>query len=80
MLGNTKIYNSYLLKPKNKRRDGKLINLILICRYDREEGNAMYDDDRTSAFLGDEASFQKKEAELTKRLVCPENCEEMYIC
>lgn len=37
--------------------------------YDREEGNAMFDTDSSSFFLGDEASFQKKEAELAKRLV-----------
>ncbi|OMP09768.1 hypothetical protein COLO4_05147 [Corchorus olitorius] len=37
--------------------------------YDREEGNTMFDADSTSFFLGDEASFQKKEAELAKRLV-----------
>ncbi|GMN49209.1 hypothetical protein TIFTF001_018375 [Ficus carica] len=37
--------------------------------YDREEGNAMFDADSSSFFLGDEASFQKKEAELAKRLV-----------
>lgn len=29
----------------------------------------MFDTDNSSAFLGDEASFQKKEAELAKRLV-----------
>ncbi|XAR60206.1 RNA helicase [Bertholletia excelsa] len=37
--------------------------------YDREEGNTMFDADSSSFFLGDEASFQKKEAELSKRLV-----------
>ncbi|XP_015894382.1 pre-mRNA-splicing factor ATP-dependent RNA helicase DEAH7 [Ziziphus jujuba] len=37
--------------------------------YDREEGNTMFDADTSSFFLGDEASFQKKEAELAKRLV-----------
>ncbi|PIN05604.1 mRNA splicing factor ATP-dependent RNA helicase [Handroanthus impetiginosus] len=37
--------------------------------YDREEGSTMYDADSSSIFLGDEASFQKKEAELAKRLV-----------
>ncbi|XVE52800.1 hypothetical protein DITRI_Ditri02bG0153100 [Diplodiscus trichospermus] len=37
--------------------------------YDREEGNTMFDADSSSFFLGDEASFQKKEAELAKRLV-----------
>ncbi|KAK7261573.1 hypothetical protein RIF29_27887 [Crotalaria pallida] len=37
--------------------------------YDREEGSTMFDTDNSSAFLGDEASFQKKEAELAKRLV-----------
>lgn len=39
-------------------------------RYDREEGNTMFDTDSSSFFLGDDASFQKKEAELAKRLVC----------
>lgn len=29
----------------------------------------MFDTDRSSLFLGDDASFQKKEAELAKRLV-----------
>nr|KYP58462.1 Pre-mRNA-splicing factor ATP-dependent RNA helicase PRP16 [Cajanus cajan] len=37
--------------------------------YDREEGSTMFDGDNSSLFLGDEASFQKKEAELAKRLV-----------
>ncbi|GLU04060.1 hypothetical protein SLE2022_212260 [Rubroshorea leprosula] len=37
--------------------------------YDREEGSTMFDGDSSSIFLGDEASFQKKEAELAKRLV-----------
>ncbi|KAL3533450.1 hypothetical protein ACH5RR_006971, partial [Cinchona calisaya] len=37
--------------------------------YDREEGSTVFDGDSSSHFLGDEASFQKKEAELTKRLV-----------
>ncbi|KAJ9167576.1 hypothetical protein P3X46_019198 [Hevea brasiliensis] len=37
--------------------------------YDREEGNTMFDADSSSFFLGDDASFQKKEAELAKRLV-----------
>ncbi|GAB2297549.1 hypothetical protein Dimus_031646 [Dionaea muscipula] len=37
--------------------------------YDREEGAAVYDGDSTSFFPGDEASFQKKEADLSKRLV-----------
>ncbi|KAL6186353.1 hypothetical protein ACLB2K_042473 [Fragaria x ananassa] len=38
--------------------------------YDREEGNTMYDtSDSSSLFFGDDASFQKKEAELAKRLV-----------
>lgn len=36
--------------------------------YDREEGST-FDSDNSSVFLGDEASFQKKEAELAKRLV-----------
>lgn len=37
--------------------------------YDREEGNTLFDADTSSFFMGDEASFQKKEAELAKRLV-----------
>ncbi|KAM1796048.1 hypothetical protein ACFX11_036322 [Malus domestica] len=38
--------------------------------YDREEGNTMFDTvDSSSLFFGDDASFQKKEAELEKRLV-----------
>ncbi|KAK6149642.1 hypothetical protein DH2020_017167 [Rehmannia glutinosa] len=37
--------------------------------YDREEGSTIYDADTSAYFLGDEASFQKKEAELAKRLV-----------
>ncbi|XP_019200353.1 PREDICTED: pre-mRNA-splicing factor ATP-dependent RNA helicase DEAH7 isoform X1 [Ipomoea nil] len=36
--------------------------------YDREEGSTVFDTDRSALFLGDEASFQKKEAELAKRL------------
>ncbi|CAL5200097.1 unnamed protein product [Lathyrus oleraceus] len=36
--------------------------------YDREEGSTLFDSDNSSLFLGDEASFQKKEAELAKRL------------
>jgi len=46
-------------------------NLIIIIswRYDREEGSTLFDGDNSSLFLGDEASFQKKEAELAKRLV-----------
>ncbi|CAL0322117.1 unnamed protein product [Lupinus luteus] len=37
--------------------------------YDQEEGSTVFDTDKSSAFLGDEASFQKREAELAKRLV-----------
>ncbi|KAL4587030.1 hypothetical protein LXL04_011679 [Taraxacum kok-saghyz] len=37
--------------------------------YDSEEGNTMFDADSSSFYLGDEASVQKKEAEVTKRLV-----------
>ncbi|XP_043691345.1 pre-mRNA-splicing factor ATP-dependent RNA helicase DEAH7 [Telopea speciosissima] len=37
--------------------------------YDREEGNTMFDSDTSSFYLGDDASLQKKEAELAKRLV-----------
>ncbi|WOG93703.1 hypothetical protein DCAR_0312990 [Daucus carota subsp. sativus] len=36
--------------------------------YDREEGNTMFDEDKSSFFLGDEATF-KKETELAKKLV-----------
>ncbi|XP_075489765.1 pre-mRNA-splicing factor ATP-dependent RNA helicase DEAH7-like [Primulina tabacum] len=36
--------------------------------YDREEGGTLNDADTSSLFLGDEASFQKKEAKLAKRL------------
>lgn len=45
-------------------------NIILSCRYDREESNTMSDVDTSSLFLGDEASFQKKEAELAQKMVC----------
>lgn len=41
---------------------------MLVHRYDREEGSAMFDSE--NSFLGDDASFQKKEVQLTKRLVC----------
>ncbi|KAI3919309.1 hypothetical protein MKW98_030445 [Papaver atlanticum] len=37
--------------------------------YDRDEGNTLFDGDSSSAFLGDEASFQKKKAEVAKKLV-----------
>lgn len=37
--------------------------------YDREEGSATYDADSSSFYLGDEASYQKKEVELAKRLM-----------
>ncbi|CAN1263155.1 Pre-mRNA-splicing factor ATP-dependent RNA helicase DEAH7 [Linum perenne] len=37
--------------------------------YDREEGNTMFDSSSSSFFFGDEASTQKKEAELAKKLV-----------
>lgn len=43
--------------------------LLSFFRYDREEGGTIYDADSSSVFLGDEASFQKKEAELAKRLI-----------
>ncbi|PKA52844.1 putative pre-mRNA-splicing factor ATP-dependent RNA helicase [Apostasia shenzhenica] len=36
--------------------------------YDREEHNTMFDADSSSLFQNDESSFQKKEAELAKRL------------
>uniref|UniRef100_A0A2P2JJ21 Uncharacterized protein n=1 Tax=Rhizophora mucronata TaxID=61149 RepID=A0A2P2JJ21_RHIMU len=37
--------------------------------YDREEGNTMFDADSSSFFLEEEASFEKKKTELTKKLV-----------
>ncbi|CAH2072885.1 unnamed protein product [Thlaspi arvense] len=37
--------------------------------YDTDEGNSLFDADSASFFLGDDASVQKKEAELAKRLV-----------
>ncbi|XP_020526384.1 pre-mRNA-splicing factor ATP-dependent RNA helicase DEAH7 isoform X2 [Amborella trichopoda] len=37
--------------------------------YDREESGAIFDADSSSIFLGDEATFQKKETELAKRLI-----------
>ncbi|KAH9708291.1 pre-mRNA-splicing factor ATP-dependent RNA helicase DEAH7 [Citrus sinensis] len=37
--------------------------------YDREEGTTMFDTDSSSFILGDDASYQKKEVELAKRLV-----------
>ncbi|EFH47800.1 EMB3011 [Arabidopsis lyrata subsp. lyrata] len=37
--------------------------------YDTDEGNSLFDADSASFFLGDDASLQKKEAELAKRLV-----------
>ncbi|CAN0901896.1 Pre-mRNA-splicing factor ATP-dependent RNA helicase DEAH7 [Linum grandiflorum] len=37
--------------------------------YDREEGNTMFDTNSSSFFFGDDASIQKKEAELAKKLV-----------
>lgn len=49
-----------------------LTHIILLYRYDREEGNTMFDTtDDSSLFYGNDASYQKKEAELAKRLVCP---------
>ncbi|KAL3679174.1 hypothetical protein R1sor_022130 [Riccia sorocarpa] len=36
--------------------------------YDREEGTSTFDSDNGAPFLGDEATFKKKEAELAKRL------------
>ncbi|KDO81949.1 hypothetical protein CISIN_1g0007901mg, partial [Citrus sinensis] len=36
--------------------------------YDREEGTTMFDTDSSSFILGDDASYQKKEVELAKRL------------
>lgn len=46
-----------------------LTKIISLFRYDREEGGATFNEDTSSFFLGDEDSFQKKEAELAKRLV-----------
>lgn len=50
----------------------------------------MFDGDGSSAFLGDEASFQKKEVELAKKLVSTEStqalihdfgiCSHLYVC
>ncbi|RZC57806.1 hypothetical protein C5167_005110 [Papaver somniferum] len=37
--------------------------------YDRDEGNTSFDGDSSSGFLGDEASFEKKKAEVVKKLV-----------
>ncbi|CAM8947639.1 unnamed protein product [Rhodiola kirilowii] len=37
--------------------------------YNRDEGNTAFDGDSSSIFMGDDASFQKKEAELAKKLV-----------
>ncbi|MCL7047927.1 hypothetical protein MKW94_003126, partial [Papaver nudicaule] len=37
--------------------------------YDRDEANTLFDGDSSSAFLGDEASFRKKKAEVVKKLV-----------
>ncbi|KAG7602064.1 Pre-mRNA-splicing factor ATP-dependent RNA helicase DEAH7 [Arabidopsis thaliana] len=37
--------------------------------YDTDEGNSLFDADSASFFLGDDASLQKKETELAKRLV-----------
>ncbi|KAJ4710869.1 Pre-mRNA-splicing factor ATP-dependent RNA helicase [Melia azedarach] len=37
--------------------------------YDTEEGSTVFDTESSSFFLGDDASFQKKEVELAKRLV-----------
>lgn len=46
------------------------IAVLSFYRYDREEGNTMFDEDSSSFFLGDEATFKKKETELAKKLVC----------
>ncbi|CAI9106588.1 OLC1v1005778C1 [Oldenlandia corymbosa var. corymbosa] len=37
--------------------------------YDREEGGSVFDGNNSSYFLGDDASFQKRESEKIKRLV-----------
>lgn len=47
----------------------KLTFLMFPGRYDREEGGTIFDVDSTLVFPGDEASFEKKETELSKRLV-----------
>jgi len=43
--------------------------LLQFPRYDTDEGNSLFDADSASFFLGDDASLQKKETELAKRLV-----------
>lgn len=44
-------------------------NKYLPCRYNQEESSTAFDADNSLFFFGDEASFQKKEAELAKKLV-----------
>ena len=43
-------------------------------RYDREEGGATLDLDTAQPFLGDDATFKKRETEMTKRLVFCSPC------
>lgn len=41
------------------------------ARYDREEGGGLGGEpERFAPFLGDEATFKKREADMAKRLVC----------
>jgi hypothetical protein len=42
--------------------------IYLLCRYDREEHTTMFDGE-SSMYFTNESSYQKKEAELTKKLV-----------
>ena len=42
---------------------------LYMCRYDREEHDTANDADGSSMFYGEDSSYQKKEAELAKRLV-----------
>lgn len=44
-------------------------------RYDREEGGATLDLDTAQPFLGDDATFKKRETEMTKRLVFFSPCQ-----
>jgi hypothetical protein len=44
-------------------------------RYDREEGGATLDLDTAQPFLGDDATFKKRETEMTKRLVFCSPCQ-----
>lgn len=44
-------------------------------RYDREEGGATLDLDTAQPFLGDDATFKKRETEMSKRLVVFSPCQ-----